>query len=48
MIKGPEAWTRFDNAMRDVLSVSKEEFNRRIEAERKISAANPTRRWWRV
>jgi len=44
MIEGPEAFTRFRNAMSKVLTVSHEEITRRIEAERQKSALNPNRR----
>lgn len=43
-VEGTEAWTRFQTAMGGVLKVSKEEMNRRIEAERVKSAMNPNRR----
>jgi hypothetical protein len=43
-VEGTEAWTRFQGAMKKVLSVSHEEMQRRIEAERAKSAANPKRR----
>ena len=43
-VEGPEAAERFHSAMRKVLSVPHAEIQRRIEAERKISAANPNRR----
>ena len=43
-VEGPEAWAQFNGAMRKVLSVSHEELNRRIEAERKKAALNPKRR----
>lgn len=42
--EGPEAWTRFEGAMRKALSVPHSEIQRRIEAERKRSAQNPHRR----
>jgi hypothetical protein len=44
MIEGPEAFTRFRNAMNRVLTVSPEELKRRIEVERQASALNPNRR----
>jgi hypothetical protein len=43
-VEGAEAFTRFQNAMRKVLAVPHAEIQRRIETERKASAANPTRR----
>lgn len=43
-VEGSEAWTRFTGAMKRVMTVSPEELKRRIEAERKVSAANPNRR----
>jgi hypothetical protein len=44
MVEGPEAFTRFRNTMKKVLTVSPTELKRRIETERAISAANPNRR----
>jgi hypothetical protein len=44
MIEGPEAFERFQSGMKKVLSVSHAEVQRRIEKERKRSAANPNRR----
>jgi len=44
MTEGPEAWTRFNAAMKHVMTVSPQELKQRIEAERKASAANPNRR----
>lgn len=43
-VEGPEAQQRFEKAMRKVLSVPHSEIQRRIEAERKASAANPRKR----
>ena len=43
-VEGKEAFTRFQNAMRKVLAVPHAELQRRIEAERKASAANPNKR----
>lgn len=43
MIEGTEAWTRFKTAMQRIVAVPKAEMQRRIEAERKASAANPNR-----
>jgi predicted nucleotide-binding protein len=44
MTEGPEAFTRFQDAMKKVLTVSPAELKRRIEAERAVSALNPNRR----
>jgi hypothetical protein len=44
MIEGPEAFKRFRSAMQKVLAVPHAELQRRIEAERKASAANPIKR----
>lgn len=44
MTEGPEAWTRFNAVMKRVMTVSPAELKRRIEAERKVSVANPNRR----
>jgi hypothetical protein len=44
MIEGTEAWTRFHSTMKRVMTVSPQELKRRIEAERRVSAANPNRR----
>ena len=43
-IEGPEAWERFQGAMKDVLAVSHEEVQKRIEQHRKEAARNPHRR----
>ena len=41
-IEGPEALTRFENAMKKVpTTISHAEIQRRIEAERAASALNP-------
>jgi hypothetical protein len=42
--EGPQAAQRFEEAMRRVLSVSHEEIQRRIAAEREQSALNPHKR----
>ena len=41
--EGPEAWARFQDAMKKVLSVPHAEIQRRIEAHRKAAAQNPNR-----
>lgn len=43
-VEGTQAFTRFTKAMRQILSVSKEELTRREEDYRKRSLANPNRR----
>jgi hypothetical protein len=44
MVEGPEAFTRFEKAMKRVLSVPHSEIKRRIEEHRKEAALNPRRR----
>jgi len=44
MIEGPEAFTRFENAMRAVVAVPHSEIKKRIEEHRKAVDANPKRR----
>jgi hypothetical protein len=43
-VEGPEAFTRFQNAMKTVLTVSHEEIQRRIAAEKEKAALNPRKR----
>jgi len=43
-VEGKEAWTRFDGAMKHVLSVPHAEIQRRIERERAEAARNPNKR----
>jgi hypothetical protein len=43
-VEVPEAFQRFDTAMKKVLTVSHDELKRRIEADRLRLAASPRRR----
>jgi uncharacterized protein (DUF4415 family) len=43
MIEGPEALERFESTMRQVLSVSKDELNRRLAAEKIANTGKPKR-----
>jgi hypothetical protein len=43
MVEGKEAFTRFTNAMRKILSVPKERVQAKIDEQRRQSAANPNR-----
>jgi len=42
-VEGPEAWTRFETAMKRVVAVPHADIQRRIEAERRASALKPVR-----
>jgi hypothetical protein len=44
MVEGPEAWARFQGAMKRILAVPHAEIQRRIEEHRKEAAQNPNRR----
>lgn len=44
MHEGPQAFERFQGAMKRVLSVSHDEIQRRIAEQRKLAAQNPNRR----
>jgi hypothetical protein len=44
MVEGAEAWNRFQQAMKKVISVPHAEIQRRIEEHRKEAAINPNRR----
>ena len=44
MIEGPEAFQRFDKAMRTMLAVPRSELERREAAYRKQAEANPSKR----
>jgi hypothetical protein len=43
-VEGPEAWKRFEGAMRKALAVPHSEIQRRLEAERQRAAQNPRKR----
>ena len=43
-VEGPEAWQRFQSAMRRVIAVPHAEIQRRVEEERKRAAQNPHKR----
>ena len=42
--EGPEAWKRFEGAMKKVIAVPHAEIQRRVEEERKRAAQNPNKR----
>ena len=44
MIEGPEAFKRFDKAMKGIIAVPHSEIQKRIEEHRKQAAKNPNRR----
>ena len=44
MVEGPEAWKRFQGAMKKVLAVPHSEIQERIAEHRKQVDANPNRR----
>ena len=44
IIEGPEAFKRFTNAMKRVLTVPREVVQKKIQEHRKEVAANPNRR----
>jgi hypothetical protein len=43
-VEGPEAWTRFQDAMKKVIAVPRAEIQRRVEEHRKEAAKNPNKR----
>lgn len=43
-VEGPDAWKRFQDAMRKVIAVPHSEIQRKIEEHRKEAAANPHKR----
>ena len=42
-IEGPEAWQRFHKGMRTIISVSREELQRRMDAEKARAVDGPKR-----
>jgi hypothetical protein len=42
-VEGPEAWTRFQTAMKKVIAVPHTEIQKRIEEQREQAAKNPNR-----
>lgn len=43
-VEGPEAWNRFDQAMKRVVTVPHADIQKRIEAHREEAAKNPNKR----
>ena len=43
-VEGPEAWTRFEGAMKKVIAVPHSEIQRRVEEHRREAAKNPNKR----
>lgn len=43
-VEGPEAWARFESAMKQILAVPHAVIKQRIEEHRKEAARNPHRR----
>jgi len=43
-VNGPEAWAKFQSVMRRIITVPREEMQRREAEYRKQSLANPNRR----
>ena len=44
MIEGPEAYQRFEKAVRGIIAVPNSVVKERIEEQRRLSALNPNRR----
>jgi hypothetical protein len=44
MIEGPEAWRRFEDAMKRIVQTSHRVIQERIEEHKRQSARNPNRR----